>query len=133
MIFLPNLYKEKFPEMTKLYINLVMPPLLGYIIQIRKSTYKKNKWQFHNITFEEAEAVFDIFRDDFKIWCLLFLDNGKKLSNIFCLPWMKEILAQKMLQVLIWHQIWDLLQKYDKQYFLNKRNKIGTIKKFFLL
>ena len=38
MIFLPNLYKEKFPEMTKLYINLVVPPLLRYIFQIGKYT-----------------------------------------------------------------------------------------------
>ena len=67
MIFLPNLYKEKFPEMTKLYINLVMPPLLGYIIQIRKSTHIKTNDNSYNITYEEAEAVFDIFRDDFKI------------------------------------------------------------------
>ena len=117
---LPYLYKEKFPGMTKLYKNLVVPPLFHTSRALWNHLILKNLHDNVKHSFEEAEEESDFFRDDFKIWCLLFLDNGKKLSNIFCLQWMKEILAMKMLQVFSWHQKWDLLQKYDKQYFKNK-------------
>ena len=129
---LPYLYKEKFPEMTKLFKNLVVPPLFHTSRALWNYLRLKIYMTILKHSFEEAEEESDFFRDDFKIWCLLFLDNGKKLSNIFCLQWMKEILAMKMLQVVSWHQIWDLLQKYDKQYFKNRMFWRETFKKLII-
>ena len=126
-IILCLIYKEKISEMTKFCINLAMTPFVEIVWVLQFSmivilTYLLDK----NLSLKRRKFLI-YFLSWLQIVMAVIFGQWKKLSNIFCLQWMKEILALKVLQVIIWHQIWDLLQNYDKIHFTKRKN--GKIKR----
>ena len=120
-IILCLIYKEKISEMTKFCINLAMTPFVAIVWVLQFSmivilTYLSDK----NLFFEEEE-IFDIFSELTSNCDGCYFWTMEKIVKYFCLQWMKEILALKVLQVIIWHQIWDLLQNYDKIHFTKRK------------
>ena len=84
-IILCLIYKEKISEMTKFCINLAMTPFVEKVWVLQFSmivilTYLLDK----NLFRWTGGNFWYIFWVDFKLWWLLFLDNGKN-CQIFLL------------------------------------------------
>ena len=126
-IILCLIYKEKISEMTKFCINLAMTPFVEIVWVLQFSmivilTYLLDK----NLSLKRRNFLI-YFLSWLQIVMAVIFGQWKKLSNIFTCKWMKEILAMELLQVISWHQIWDLLlnlwQEANDHKFENKIKK----------